>query len=455
MEFKQRIIEKHRNSIRHLKFKRCYDPEIYTPVCTRLITLKIQHSSYHLQAEVLDSLPQWIRTNTNTLENFTFNGYSPISKDIWIALAQCPNLRKVWISCTELSNNTEFWQVCSKVENLSIVASKIVSETDDLKAASTPSIPLPKLQHLTFHARLRKIDFDIVLNAPNLKSLTWTPNRHFPNEEFQRVMSKRKLPLLQSLVLTPFNLQDEDIALTLDAMTDAKDLELDKGYFSKKALHSLISRHSTTIRKLVLPRSEFPTGAMVQTIMSTCPSLEEVEFSSINGADLVRIDQVNVDDANGDAPKENIVLAKDWLCLGLRSLFITFRMSPSMPDLELEDPVKAEQLKRQQRLEQEHAFRQLSRLEQLRTLNIESPRGYEESLDLRLESNGGQLDKLASLKKLESINIQRTYQQMGKDEIHWILKNWPKLQYWSGTFDRNHVDLNVYFKQLHERNMYK
>ncbi|KAF9202420.1 hypothetical protein BGZ49_007418 [Haplosporangium sp. Z 27] len=247
-------------------------------------------------------------------------------------------------------------------------------------------------------------------------------------------------------------MEDNDIALALDAMTDAKDLVMKWSYFSDNSLRSLLSRHSMTIRTLVFCRYEFPTGSMVQTILSTCPSLEVVEFSSIGGIDLVKIDRVITNDANGDAAiTDNIVLAKDWVCLGLKSLSINIKMSRPLYGPGQDDFIDAQQLEKQQKLEQVHAFRQLSRLEQLTKLDIKCLETLGKSLDLRLESFGGHLEKLASLKRLEIFKFERTCQQMSKDEIHWMFEHWPRLRAGNGSFDRNTARskmLEKYFKEL-------
>ncbi|KAF9352519.1 hypothetical protein BGX26_009687 [Mortierella sp. AD094] len=279
-----------------------------------------------------------------------------------------------------------------------------------------------------------KAQMEIVRHAPNLKSLIWRPKvtNEFSIGDYRQVMSQWIHPHLQDITVTWYPMTDKDISLALEAMTNASVLDFMESKFLDKSYRSLMSRHSATLRVFVLTRRDAPTGTMVQAIMANCPSLEVLNVSLIRGEDLARIDQVQVDGVCGSKTTERIVLGKDWVCLRLKPLFMQFELSESGQEIESIDPVCAGRLKRQWKLEQEHSFRQLNRLIQLESLTItyrnrSTKAAFDHGLDLRLESRGGWLDKLVSLKRLESFWFCRLVQDMGKEEIDWMLEHWPRL----------------------------
>ncbi|KAF9343603.1 hypothetical protein BGX26_005478, partial [Mortierella sp. AD094] len=120
-------------------------------------------------------------------------------------------------------------------------------------------------------------------------------------------------------------------------------------------------------------------------------------------------------------------------------LTMHFELTEYRRDVELDDSVGARRLKRQWELEQGLAFRQLSRLTRLKRLKILDIIPQEEidyGLDLKLESRGGGLDKLASLIRLKVFNFNYVVQEMSNKEMDWMLKHWPKLEVMDGTFNR-------------------
>ncbi|KAF9999015.1 hypothetical protein BGZ80_010384 [Entomortierella chlamydospora] len=247
-------------------------------------------------------------------------------------------------------------------------------------------------------------------------------------------------PRLQGITVGRYLMENDDIALTLDAMTDAVELNLGSSYFMEESFRSLMSRHADTIRVIILTRYDAPTSAAVQTIMTSCPSLEVIEAWLIRGRDLVRLKRLNQGGGIGSTvTTEDVVSGGDWVCLGLKSLSMEFSLCRYKQDVEQWDPVGAARFAQRVRLEQEYAFQQLSRLTRLEKLNIKS-RGNSpiRSFDLRLESNGGGLDKLASLKRLEYFNFIHTVQDLSDLELNWMLDHWPRLQTMIGTFSKDH-----------------
>ncbi|KAF9352517.1 hypothetical protein BGX26_009685 [Mortierella sp. AD094] len=163
--------------------------------------------------------------------------------------------------------------------------------------------------------------------------------------------------------------------------------------------------------------------------MSSCPSLEVLDVWTISGTDMVQIAQIQQDDGEEFETIENIVFAEDWVCLGLKTLSVIFELSSRRQDVEASNSADARKLERQRRLEQDYVFQQLSRLTRLEKLDISCQSEPVPSVDLRMESRGGGLNKLASLNRLELFHFYRTDQKLSKEEIDWMLKHWPKLRY--------------------------
>ncbi|KAF9994715.1 hypothetical protein BGZ79_000498 [Entomortierella chlamydospora] len=258
------------------------------------------------------------------------------------------------------SNDLEaFWEACSKVETLTLLESEAHLEFDGSQA--TKSLPrFPKLKDLYLGMEdecLGQSQVAVIKNAPNLKSLDWQICQAdiFPREGYLQVMSERMCPQLESLTMTTVRpMTDDEIALSIDAMTNTRVLDFGRGRFSDNAYRSLLSRHTATLR---------------------------------------------------------VFIAHGY------------------------DPVREERFFQLWDLHQEQAFRQLSRLTRLDELNIKNQSDFRsESLDLRLESRGGSLQRLASLKRLKSFNFTNTIQELSRWEIGWMFKHWPRLSTLEGTF---------------------
>ncbi|KAI8348143.1 hypothetical protein B0O80DRAFT_463819 [Mortierella sp. GBAus27b] len=141
---------------------------------------------------------------------------------------------------------------------------------------------------------------------------------------------------------------------------------------------------------------------MAQEILSSCPLLESFSSTWID-ATLV---------ASGNP----------WVCLGLQRLELSFSFTPST--ICLVQPL---------------VFEQLSRLKRLRHLRLwkcddasNKKVEFQEAVDLRLE-NG--LNKLSTLRGLQTIDWGMTKQKMGEKEVNWIIEHWKSLERIRGRLD--------------------
>ncbi|KAF9344938.1 hypothetical protein BGX26_003732 [Mortierella sp. AD094] len=433
---------KHADSIRELAYKCCTNPNIFKLECFKLTSLDIESEfTNEPQSEISALVPQLIRKSSNTLKIFKITGDNDSglsSNDLWRALAECPSIDHIEVYRIYSEDMDAFWEVASKVEILHLVRSDI-SFGSDIPNAPTQSARFPRLKHLRMHLRNQDYEIAILKNAPNLGRLSWDifGAAVIPRNIFRQVMTELRLPKLQGLRFG-HELDDEDVALALDAMTDADYLEFSWSYFSHLARRSLISRHAATIQTLIITCRDDITHCEVHDILTDCPSLVTLITGRIYGPSLIQVNKFKADGAEGSGVTEEVVLGKDWVCLGLRHLSLYFEPNGYAS-------------KAVQRLEQEHLFRQLSRLTQLESLVLLADEEGDSYIpDLRLESSGGNLDKLTSLKRLETFSFQCTNQMLRKEEIHWMVEHWPSLKSVKGVFQTNDQydkTLEVYLKE--------
>ncbi|KAF9424173.1 hypothetical protein BGZ76_003545 [Entomortierella beljakovae] len=212
---------------------------------------------------------------------------------------------------------------------------------------------------------------------------------------------------------------DQDSALALKAMTNAIRVSLRYVSFNHQAHTTLIENHANTIVYLDISLCADTSGTMAQEILSRCPSLEYFGVDHIRGTDLVRIVP------SGDGESENIVLGQEWVCLRLKSLIMYFDMSTDLSKDRSTSESKV-LFQRQQKLEQLHVFRQLSRLCALEILDIRGTQPRPTNLNLKLRTKGGELETLKTLKKLRKFLTRHPFDD---ESVGWIKKNWPNYEF--------------------------
>ncbi|KAF9183178.1 hypothetical protein BGZ49_004611, partial [Haplosporangium sp. Z 27] len=314
-------------------------------------------------------------------------------------------------------------------------------------SATFPPEGFPNMRELKLYSHKTfdsQIMLEILRRSPNLNLLDLKPDyQDAIDDEFKRLIPAQLFSNLQSLTLTCYRLDDDQLVSILDNMLPAKELKTWDSSFAEKSYRSFMKNHAETIQDLELYGCSTMTSAMAQGILSGCPSLESFIANTIQGTDLARIEST-------DPGVETVVLGKEWVCLQLKYLCIQFDMSSTEADIDQSTPEGEARFKRQQRLEQEHAFRQLSRLTKLRTLifyGSGSDGILRESLQLKLKSRGGELDRLATLKGLVKIWSNETEQDMSEEELDWIGENWPNINSMRGQLhsdEKRNEELKTY-----------
>ncbi|KAF8980518.1 hypothetical protein BGZ46_004095 [Entomortierella lignicola] len=449
-------LNKYAFSIRELHYG--YVDSVYHALqCTRLTHLEINGGSMTLNQYPKEStlIAEMIQRNYATLQCFSLHHRPILSSTIlWNALAQC-NLSEIKLSSNNISfeDAVAFWEACSKAKKLFIEGVTFDMDYISLLAALPPE-GFPNLIELKVSLSKScdpRSQFVIAERAPNINSLYLLlgQEQYFPIDNYRLAMTNRIFTNLHSLTILHHALDDVDIDMTLNAMTRAKRLHLRGSRFSGKSYLTLMSNHAKTIQHLDLLDCTTVTSAMVQGILSGCPALESFLAKVIKGTDLVRIVSPDFDYTNNYSSTEKVILGKDWVCFDLKTLVVHFDLGGAEAGIDQSTPEGEARFLRQQQLEQQHTFRQLSRLIELETLDFRSTSDFldrDKYLDLRLKRRGGQLEQLATLTKLKYVYFHNADQDLSKQEIDWMLKHWPRLIDLRGTFYRDVYVLSDYVR---------
>ncbi|KAF9908830.1 hypothetical protein EC991_009348 [Linnemannia zychae] len=305
--------------------------------------------------------------------------------------------------------------------------------------------------------------FRIIAQAPLLRSWQWSlGDKMFPYYDLGYTLPRLKpFRFLRDLSINAPQLDDDHIEELLDRMTDAQDINLDWTGFAMKSLQVLMIRHSVTLRSLHLVCKQIQSKE-IQTLLTTCSGLEDFGANVLLGTELVLFgaptkegsETNEVDFTSPDynynmstgmhkrplGSGEGTLLGDDWVCLGLKSLVLNFALGGRNLLLNNKNPESLARLERQRGLEQEHTFRQLSRLtqlEKLQMINLSGETPYPHGVNLKLKAKGGRLEDLAALTKLDTINFAGTKQWLEEDEVTWMWDNLPQLMFIMGTFNQD------------------
>ncbi|GJJ71367.1 hypothetical protein EMPS_03717 [Entomortierella parvispora] len=314
----------------------------------------------------------------------------------------------------------------------------------------------------------------MAIQCPSLRAFRWRPADKSPpvSVELQRWMAHYKAcRFLESVDMNCTGTTDEALAAVLDGIAPATTLIMAWSSFGKDATMSLMCHHSETIRILHLYNCLEVTSLMILDILASCPALEQFMGDNILASDMVPksalMNKNGEDEEQREKEKEedwdtcemedwdtcevedlsrdfNNLWASDpskdkdvedvdsedfgfmeggtrnWVCLGIKTLKITFCLTP------------AEELQRKHDREQYFVLRQLTRLKKLEQLEM-YPRqetfpvdggGTMAGLDLRLRSRGGQLEALGKrLPDLKMLNLVICGEEdWSEQEVDWITR---------------------------------
>ncbi|KAG0024126.1 hypothetical protein BGZ81_007818 [Podila clonocystis] len=345
----------------------------------------------------------------------------PATIAFWRSLASCTHLHLHGLKLTA-EHVRALWNACINLQeldtnNISLINTKyFYSEAKGF---------YPHLKRLAFHAVYGEPPNEAIqflTKCPHLTEFSLASTWHWPQDiedidivpPFIHVLEQGYLPQLDSLTLTEW-VEDGEIAACLSAMaaatTRARYLDFKMTRFGPLAFSAMVP-HFATLETLHWTKCELVTGAMIQTVLESCPALQVFSATTIQ-APLIQ---------NG----------RPWVCLRLRRLVLCV-MVEGRAEVEVEVKALWEE-KEEVAVEVEEApceqsravFGQLARMTALEDLTIglqeqlTQPALPLQGLDLRLRSG---LDLLRGLKELRRLNHRGTEQRMDSEDIAWMKAN--------------------------------
>lgn len=254
-------------------------------------------------------------------------------------------------------------------------------------------------------------DLDFIRRCPGLKSLYWEAGPGVTTSfilGLKELIVGRILPKFHSLSILRAVHSDaaDDVLKVIQCIQPITALKLNNWQDKGMRLFDVLRPQFGHLRVLSLEYTTSITSAMVQGTMSSCPLLSNFSGPTIDAIDIVQ--------------------GQPWVCLRLQFLDLRFRFDPSTID-------------RVQPL----VFDQLARLTRLEELFVNewhaAPRPkFQETFDLRLVHG---LGKLSTLRLLQAIHINNTVQQIGEEELEWMVEHWKSL--WCIDGKLNMVDAEV------------
>lgn len=328
------------------------------------------------------------------------------------SLSTLPILSSLAILITRLDSEdavTAFWDLCARLKSVELVGIQFLAkESHRLMTGMTSQQRQIRTLNLNRIRRLNAMEqLDLIKQCPFLQKLEWRPcstNDIVATafQEFAQSVASGTWPNLESLkllnILGGKALQDDDAARILEGLRRVVVLSLARSNFGLLAFWAL-RQHFGMLRELVVRSCPAVSSTMLQEILCSCPQLEVLEGGTIHAQDVV---------GNGS-----------WCCLALKTLVVHFAFGKDEQDLQL--PI----------------FGRLSNLTRLQELDVSKGRSqepYPNGLDFRLQSG---LGALVRLRQIEHVNFMRTGQQLGVEDVQWMVSSWKYLKTLSGTLNKD------------------
>ncbi|KAF9918058.1 hypothetical protein BX616_010395 [Lobosporangium transversale] len=354
-----------------------------------------------------------------------------------------------------------FWSACARFKELTLDLPSSMMERDKTSLKFTTLKNLKKLTlaragqlsdldelrgniNTSDHRqRSAKVELAMIQTCPNLEYLCWdrSATSFFSGAGFMEALRRQVWANLSSLLLRRMAIKDEAMADIL-SLVSKRLIELDlreSSGFGSLSFNVLSERHFVSLKRLCMLGCNRFTGEMALSALKACSHLESM------AADYIYMEDI--------AEHKDVVTGnpEPWACYQtLRELqvFVARRQHQAKP-LEPE-PKRVELISRGQTLKQLNiqVFRQLSTLNRLKSLTLsmdifdlqllpsEVFKAVNEgaSLDLRLSSG---LDWLANLELLEHFGFERTRQELGPKELHWMKMHWRQLKTVNGQLSHD------------------
>ncbi|KAF9354083.1 hypothetical protein BGX34_011225 [Mortierella sp. NVP85] len=401
-------IQSHSNLVKKLEVGNLPTQEHLAFRCPNLVLLRLIHA---LQDE--DSL-ELIAEHPSVSDLHLSGSMARYPAWFWDKLIGFSNLKTLAVPFikTGAEDIDKFWQLCTRLERLTLTRPYFSRQ------GSLASMEFPHLWELSMVA-LQPNDIswalDFIRRCPGLKSLYWEAGSDVTTPfilGLKELIVGRTLPKFHSLsILRTVNPDAaDDVLKVIQCIQPITALKLHNWQDEGMRLFEVLRPQFGHLRILSLRYTTSITSAMVQEIMSSCPLLNNFSGPTIDAIDIVQ--------------------GQPWVCLRLQFLDLRFRFDPSTIDRV--QPLVFDQLAR------------LTRLEELLVNEWYAAPKFQETFDLRLVHG---LGKLSTLRLLEAIHVNNTVQQIGEEELEWMVEHWKSLWCIDGKLNMVDVEVDMALKE--------
>ncbi|KAF9204646.1 hypothetical protein BGZ49_005050 [Haplosporangium sp. Z 27] len=453
-------ITKHGHHIRVLSLENVIGIEPLLSHCTHLTVLKLPgFDTDDLEDEAAEEdedkveifsneLIQLVERNKASLKVFENSWPDPqLSTEALCTILSCPKLESLLTTGVTYDDRT--WELlgnaCTsggggRLERFVSVADTFSLEklgsndNDDNNDNNNNSMRWDNLTKLSFQYPIVSDEpqfvIECVRKCPQLEFFSWDTRIPFPTDDFVKT-ALPSCPKLDSISIQDVAIKDSDSSQILDAMNQLRLIRIrglygvpDEGDNNNSNSDGVITggnnapgsltftalrKHFSTLESIYF-RSSYHIGSLnVQEILASCPNLRIIEASQLAVIDV----------SNG----------KPWVCTGLR----VFRIGVVGTNKSSSGNNETTTMATRASTKWSVVFQQLSRLKQLKELDISEAEGMRSVCgggpQLTLSSG---LEVLADLKQLQYICTKFIIQQLAVKDVDWILGNWTKLKVWQG-----------------------
>ncbi|KAF9936210.1 hypothetical protein BGZ65_002665 [Modicella reniformis] len=338
-----------------------------------------------------------------------------LSSVFWNTLLGFRHLEDLTVFYPKLSRKDidTFWQLCTHLERLELFHPEI-PHPGNMFSLEFPSIKEFKLRYVVYEVEIFFLKF--MQRCPSLTSL-WVDGVHNLEftSSFSELVAARTWPHLHSITIESHKITSEALSKIIGGMQQitALDITCRQGVFAPDFME-LLRPHFSNIRVLHLRSDNDTISLMVQEILASCPLLEQLTAPPIDASVVAE--------------------GKPWVCTKLQKLRLMFvykRATYEGSTLSGFRPLVFDQLARLVRLEEW-------------CMDNSNWNFAHQVFELTL---GNGLDKLSTLRSLRSISLGNTNQNMGQQEIYWILKHWTNLENFKGYLNTRNSSLNETLKK--------
>ncbi|KAF9170892.1 hypothetical protein BGX21_008324 [Mortierella sp. AD011] len=410
----ERIIH-HRELVQVLSIVDMY-PGKYKAIYPRLNSLTLGANLPPARERISEGDPTELIKRNPSLTRLTLTHLNVyLLANFWKEVSNLPRLQSLKLSLTSIDDESHirvFWGACTNLEVLSLMHFNFAANI-----GVDSRLAFPKLHSLTLDLvknfdQMKQLYF--IRQCPQLKELVW--HTECPGQGHTLLaedIGRNLWPHLDTLSLG-CNISDEALDPIIKGMARIRKLDLLRCRLGTLSFQSL-RNHFSTLAKLILWECPVVTSIMLREVLCSCPLLEELKGGYILARDAVD--------------------GGPWICRSMKTIHICFIFRNDEQDL------------------QPLIFERLSHFVQLRNLGLGgwvSPvtKGFQETLDFRLESGLGQL---VTMKNINHLSLYRTTQALSEEDVRWISSNWRQLEVVSGKLNHRMAICDALENILRER----